>query len=184
MRLLLSRFSRVRLFATPETAAHPSLWFSRQEHWSGLPFPSPMHLTVTLQTTVMVYNFSCVFMCLTWVKQWKSKIIAIALVYSGILSFQSVLLILNYLRVYHSLLSLQLGRRYLLAPCIQLVLGIANRIGKPVYLETWISGHGTSSHYRATFSAQPELQQKKYDTTWKDCLWLHEQCHWGSWMGR
>ena len=27
-------------------AAHqapPSLWFSRQEHWSGLPFPSPMH---------------------------------------------------------------------------------------------------------------------------------------------
>ena len=23
--------------------AHPSLGFSRQEHWSGLPFPSPMH---------------------------------------------------------------------------------------------------------------------------------------------
>ena len=44
--LLLSRFSHVRLFATPSTAAHqppPSLGFSRQEHWSGLPFPSPMH---------------------------------------------------------------------------------------------------------------------------------------------
>ena len=44
--LLLSRFSRVRLCATPETAAHqapPSLGFSRQEHWSVLPFPSPMH---------------------------------------------------------------------------------------------------------------------------------------------
>ena len=41
--LLLSRFSRVWLCATPETAAHPSLGFSRQEHWSGLPFPSPMH---------------------------------------------------------------------------------------------------------------------------------------------
>jgi len=30
----------------PMTAAHqapPSLGFSRQEHWSGLPFPSPMH---------------------------------------------------------------------------------------------------------------------------------------------
>ena len=42
--LLLSRFSRVQLCATPETAAHqapPSLGFSRQEHWSGLPFPSP-----------------------------------------------------------------------------------------------------------------------------------------------
>ena len=44
--LLLSRFSRVRLCTTPEMAAHqapPSLGFSRQEHWSGLPFPSPMH---------------------------------------------------------------------------------------------------------------------------------------------
>ena len=36
--------SRVRLFATPWTAAHQaplSVGFSRQEHWSGLPFPSP-----------------------------------------------------------------------------------------------------------------------------------------------
>ena len=44
--LLLSRFSRVRLCATTKTATHqvpPSLGFSRQEHWSGLPFPSPMH---------------------------------------------------------------------------------------------------------------------------------------------
>ena len=44
--LLLHRFSRVRLCATPQTAAHqalPSPGFSRQEHWSGLPFPSPMH---------------------------------------------------------------------------------------------------------------------------------------------
>ena len=44
--LLLSRFSRVRLCATPEMADHqarPSLGFSRQEHWSGLSFPSPMH---------------------------------------------------------------------------------------------------------------------------------------------
>ena len=43
---MLSHFSRVRLCATPETAAHqapPSLGFSRQEYWSGLPFPSPVH---------------------------------------------------------------------------------------------------------------------------------------------
>ena len=34
----------VRLFATPWTVAHqapPSMEFSRQEYWSGLPFPSP-----------------------------------------------------------------------------------------------------------------------------------------------
>ena len=44
--LLLSCFSRDRLCVTPEMAAHqaaPSLGFSRQEHWNGLPFPSPMH---------------------------------------------------------------------------------------------------------------------------------------------
>ena len=44
--LLLSHLSHVWLCATPERAAHqasPSLGFSRQEHWSGLPFPSPMH---------------------------------------------------------------------------------------------------------------------------------------------
>ena len=42
--LLLSRFSRVRLCATPQTVAHqapPSLGFSRQELWSGVPLPSP-----------------------------------------------------------------------------------------------------------------------------------------------
>ena len=41
MLLLLSHFSRVRLCATPQTAAHqapPPLGFSRQEHWRGLPF--------------------------------------------------------------------------------------------------------------------------------------------------
>ena len=41
--LLLSHFSRVRLCATPWTVAYqaPSMGFSRQEYWSGLPFPSP-----------------------------------------------------------------------------------------------------------------------------------------------
>ena len=38
--------SRVWLFATPWTAAHqapPSMGFSRQEYWSGVPLPSPMN---------------------------------------------------------------------------------------------------------------------------------------------
>ena len=40
--------SRVRLFVTPWTVAHqapPSMGFSRQEYWSGLPFPSPGDLS-------------------------------------------------------------------------------------------------------------------------------------------
>ena len=51
--LPLSRFSSVLLCATPKTAAHqasPSLGLSRQEHWSGLPFPSPMHESEVVQS--------------------------------------------------------------------------------------------------------------------------------------
>ena len=43
--LLLGRVSHVQLFTTPWTAAHqapPSIEFSRQEYWSGLPLPSLM----------------------------------------------------------------------------------------------------------------------------------------------
>ena len=40
----MKSLSHVRLFATPWTAAYQaslSMGFSRQEYWSGLPFPSP-----------------------------------------------------------------------------------------------------------------------------------------------
>ena len=40
----MKSLSRVRLFVTPWTVASqapPSMGFSRQECWSGLPFPSP-----------------------------------------------------------------------------------------------------------------------------------------------
>ena len=39
--------SHVQLLATTWTAAHqapPSMGFSRQEYWSGVPLPSPVHL--------------------------------------------------------------------------------------------------------------------------------------------
>ena len=41
---LVKSLSRVRLFTTLWTVAYqapPSMGFSRQEYWSGLPFPSP-----------------------------------------------------------------------------------------------------------------------------------------------
>ena len=59
--LLLSCFSCARLCATPYTADHQvprSLGFSRQEYWSGLPFPSPMH-------ACMLSRFSRVRFCVT-----------------------------------------------------------------------------------------------------------------------
>ena len=46
--LKVKSLSRVRLFVTPWTVAHqapPSMGFSRQEYWSGLPFPSPGDLS-------------------------------------------------------------------------------------------------------------------------------------------
>ena len=47
----MKSLSCVRLLATPWTAAHqapPSMGFSRQEYWSGVPLPSPSNL-VTVQ---------------------------------------------------------------------------------------------------------------------------------------
>ena len=43
----MKSLSRIQLFATPWTVAYqasPSMGFSRQEYWSGLPFPSPGNL--------------------------------------------------------------------------------------------------------------------------------------------
>ena len=59
--LLLRRFSHAPLCATTQTAAHQvplSLGFSRQEYWTGLPFPSSMH-------ACMLSHFSLVRLCVT-----------------------------------------------------------------------------------------------------------------------
>ena len=59
--------SRVQLFATPWTVAHqvpPSMGFSRQEYWSGLPVPSPGDLpdpgieprSLTFQTDALTFE--------------------------------------------------------------------------------------------------------------------------------
>ena len=60
--LLLSRFSRVRLCAMLWTVAHQpplSTGFSRQEYWSGLPFPSPRYILLTRITPLCSYPFVC-----------------------------------------------------------------------------------------------------------------------------
>ena len=51
--------SRVRLLATPWTAAHqapPSLGFSRQEYWSGVPLPS---LILKYSWRTVIFSFTC-----------------------------------------------------------------------------------------------------------------------------
>ena len=58
---VLSCFSRVGLRATLWTAAHqapPSTGFSRQEYWSGLPFPSPLRFAISLLLLCISATFS------------------------------------------------------------------------------------------------------------------------------
>ena len=52
--------SRVRLFATPWTAAYqapPSMGFSRQEYWSGLPLPSLRFIMAAAAATKSVQSW-------------------------------------------------------------------------------------------------------------------------------
>ena len=55
-------FSRVRLLATPWTTAYqapPSMGFSRQEYWSGVPLPSPISLVAAAAKSLQ----SCPTLC-------------------------------------------------------------------------------------------------------------------------
>ena len=52
--------SRILLFATPWTAVHqapPSMGFSRQEYWSGVPLPSP-HLAYSFLHCAKAFRFN------------------------------------------------------------------------------------------------------------------------------
>ena len=60
--------SRVRLLATPWTAAHqapPSVGFSRQEHWSGVPLPSPFSGREGGTCVIAKLLQSCLTLCTT-----------------------------------------------------------------------------------------------------------------------
>jgi len=56
--LLPSRFSRVQLCATPWTAAYqapPSMGFSGQQYWSGVPFSSPTTYDIYIYIYIYIY---------------------------------------------------------------------------------------------------------------------------------
>ena len=57
--MIVKSLSRVRLLATPWTAAHqapPSMGFSRQEYWSGVPLP-PLSLRLKLPKTPPEFQY-------------------------------------------------------------------------------------------------------------------------------
>ena len=69
--------SRVQLFTTPWTAAYqapPSMGFSRQEYWSGVPLPSPTndvnifsYVYWPCGYTLLWYACSSPFPCFCWI---------------------------------------------------------------------------------------------------------------------
>ena len=69
--------SRVWLLATPWTAAHqapPSMGFSRQEYWSGVPLPSPLEmLEETLEEAKIIY-LGKVTELLARENEWRQKV--------------------------------------------------------------------------------------------------------------
>ena len=68
--------SRARLLATPWTAAHqapPSMGFSRQEYWSGVPLPSPLldyksslFLVFEVNLNLLLPSYFLIFVCLSF----------------------------------------------------------------------------------------------------------------------
>ena len=57
----------VRLWATPQTAAHPappSLGFSRRGYWSGVPLPSPASVTI-------LFHFRFIMLFLDFSHTWN-----------------------------------------------------------------------------------------------------------------
>ena len=61
--------SRVQFLATPWTAGYqapPSMGFSRQEYWSGVPLPSPYIYTMEYYSAIKKNTFESVLM--RWMK--------------------------------------------------------------------------------------------------------------------
>ena len=62
VKMKVKLLSHVRLLETSWTAAHqapPSMGFSRQEYWSGLPLPSPVIWDIINSIFLIYPNFSC-----------------------------------------------------------------------------------------------------------------------------
>ena len=68
----------VRLCETPEMAAHQaplSLGFSRQEHWSGLPFPSPVHESEKWKWKVKLKSLSSIWLlAIPWTAAYQAPL--------------------------------------------------------------------------------------------------------------
>ena len=69
--------SHVQLFETPWTAAYqapPSMGFSRQEYWTGVPLPSPISLVAAAAAAAAAKSLqSCPTLCDPMDYSWPSS---------------------------------------------------------------------------------------------------------------
>ena len=90
--LLLSRFSRIRLFATLWTTARQvsqSMGFSRQEYWSGLPRPPPGDLPDPGIETALLTSLTLSGRFFTTGATWKT--LSVCIIHIAVLLLQCVL---------------------------------------------------------------------------------------------
>src|SRR5574337_438858 len=63
MKVKVKLLSRARLLATPWTAAYqasPSMRFSKQEYWSGVPLPSPIYIYIYIHIHTTTDSHCCI----------------------------------------------------------------------------------------------------------------------------
>src|SRR5574341_1527069 len=80
----MKSLSCVRLLATPWTAAHqapPSMGFSRQEYWSGVPLPSPPDILGIYQMKCPSPKQKPINMTLEW-RNWNPHMLLVGM-YNG-----------------------------------------------------------------------------------------------------
>ena len=100
--------SRVWLFATPGTVAYQAplfMGFSRQEYWSGLPFPSPSNL--------LKIHFSQTFALTTSIKLLLLRLSVICILLNPGGQFSVLILLWVALDTRHCKISLALPSEYI-----------------------------------------------------------------------
>ena len=121
--------SRVRLLATPWTAAHqapPSMGFSRQEYWSGVPLPSPSFVISYLKMSFEMHRRYFPRLCChpqfevetvgqnPWQHAWKlcSKLTYIRLLFYICIVFNVCIFIHTYTHAYtHTAIWLMMNKQ-------------------------------------------------------------------------
>ena len=94
MKVKVKSFSRVQILETPWTAAYqapPSMGFSRQEYWSGVPLPSPKQHIVGFKKIHSIQNALIINLF------WSELMIYLSTILLSVVYFYVLFTVLNFL---------------------------------------------------------------------------------------